>query len=450
MPTIRLIPSTYYLSNSSYLSVSDASNMYTNTDSNTYSTTTNSRTSTSSYYIYLRGFNFDDVPANAIVSSFSVKFKARESGVSTSSSYRPYMCHGTTTITGTVSTVSTTATVHTFSDVADDWETISGYGENFGIRFNCRRASRNTTSHLYLYGAEIEVEYTVPTPATVTSTLVGDGTINPSGAYETYEGAEYTITVTPTDKTANVSATKDGAQVELVAHGASNAVNTVLGDYTLISGGFNSGESYFEGLTGNGVNASQTSSNYYSSSSSTHAVFTYDMHFSLPSNAQITRVYCQVNGHAESTSQSSEYMCVQLKSGNVELSEEINFKTIGTSNTTITLEADTLPTVNQLANMVLECTLGYYGGAINGATCYVEYDIPGANPEYYTYTFIVTGNTTIAVVIGADATSVLYVKLNNTWQRVVTAYVKQSNNTWAVEADVTAVFNSTTNYKRGN
>jgi hypothetical protein len=44
MATIRLIPSTYYLSNTSYLSVSNASNMYHNTDNTTYATVTNSRT----------------------------------------------------------------------------------------------------------------------------------------------------------------------------------------------------------------------------------------------------------------------------------------------------------------------------------------------------------------------------------------------------------------------
>ncbi len=83
MATIRLVPSEYYLSNSSYLSVSNASNMYHNTDNDSYATVTNSRTSTSSYYIYVRGFNFDDIPSAAVVSSFTVKLKARESGVST-------------------------------------------------------------------------------------------------------------------------------------------------------------------------------------------------------------------------------------------------------------------------------------------------------------------------------------------------------------------------------
>lgn len=160
MPTIRLVPSTYYLSSSAYLSVSNASNMYANTDSTTYATVTNSRKSTTSYYIYLRGFNFNDIPDGATVNSFTIKFKAYESGVSTSSSYRPYICNGTTTLTCSCSTINTSVRTITFTGITADWETISGYGSNFGIRINCRRASRNTTSYMYIYGAEIEVDYT--------------------------------------------------------------------------------------------------------------------------------------------------------------------------------------------------------------------------------------------------------------------------------------------------
>ena len=80
MTTIRLIPSTYYLSSTSYLSVNNIANAYENTDSETYATVTNSRSNTTSYYAYLRGFNFDDIPSNATINSFSIKLKVRESG----------------------------------------------------------------------------------------------------------------------------------------------------------------------------------------------------------------------------------------------------------------------------------------------------------------------------------------------------------------------------------
>jgi len=90
---------------------------------------------------------------------------------------------------------------------------IKGYGDDFGIRINCRRSNRNTTGYMYIYGAEIEVNYTVPNPRTVTSILNGDGTISPSGATSTYQGAEYELIITPTDKTEPVTVTNNGVDV---------------------------------------------------------------------------------------------------------------------------------------------------------------------------------------------------------------------------------------------
>lgn len=149
---------------------------------------------------------------------------------------------------------------------------------------------------------------------------------------------------------------------------------TVLGTYTLVSGSFNNGgSSYFSGIVGRGYDTSTTTtSNYYSNSSGT--IFTYDMAISnIPSSAVITNCYVKVNGHAESTSQNSEYMCAQIYAGNTALSSEYNFKSAGTSNSTQTITATTLPTVSQCSTLKLQCRLGYYGGAINGATLYVEY-----------------------------------------------------------------------------
>lgn len=450
MATIRLVPSTYAVSSTSYLSVRNASNMYTNTDSTTYATITNTNASTSSRYLYLRGFNFNDIPYGAVISDFTVKIKGYEQSLATSTSYAPRLANGTSALSNTTasSNFGTSTKTITIPTGALTWQQIVNYGSNFTIMVYVRRSSRNTTGYFYCHGAEIEVTYTVPDPRTITSSLVGDGTIDPSGSVTKYDGDEYTLTITPTDKSAQVTATKDGVDItsQLVAHGIGSTVDRVLGAYTHVSGSFNSGESYFEGLEGNGVDASKTTSNYYSSSSSTHAVFQYDMSFSIPSGATIERVYCEVNGHAESSSNSNEYMCVQLRSGSTDLSEEINFKDVSTSNTTITLECETLPTVSQLANMVLECTLGYYGGAINGATCYVVYSSGSGNPDHYTYTYEVSGDAAIAVVIGGASAS-LYVKVNGTWVEYTKAY-KKINGAW-VEQDITTVFDSNHNYIQG-
>lgn len=435
MATIRLVPSVSAVSNSSYATIANAANMYANTDSTTYGTFTHNRASTSNtYYGYLRGFNFDDVPSNAVVSGWTVKIKASATGhtTSTSSSYYMSLVNGTTQIGSTSADgrLSTTVTTFTFAEGSLDWADLVGYGSNFGIRIPLRRASSNTQDVVSVYGAEIEVTYTVPNPRTITTSLSGSGTISPSGSNTYYDGDEFELTITPTNISDTVTATHNGTDVtsQLVAHGSESSASTVLGGFTLVSGGFNSGQSYFEGLEGAGVDHTQTTSNYYSSGSDTIAVFTYDMGITVPSGATITRVWCEVNGHAESTSNSSEYMCAQLISGSTDLSEELNFKDVGTSNTTQTLEATTLPTVAQLAAMKLQCRLGYYGGAINGATAHVEYET-GGGITHYTYSFEVGADATIVVTIGGSSSPVFYVKSGSTWVAVSKVY-RKANGAW--------------------
>lgn len=444
MPTIRLVPRTYYLS-STNLSVSNEQNMYNNTDNTTYTTVENTRKGTTTYYIYLRDFNFNDIPSNATVNSFSIKLKARESGINTSTSYAPKLCNNTNEITSTFDAVETTATVLTARNHTDDFDAIKNYGSNFGIRINCRRASRNTAGSVYIYGAEIEVNYTVPASYTITSTLNGDGTLEPLGAYSAYEGDIYNLIITPSNNTSVVTATQDGTDItsRIVVHQSGEySQNTNLGTYTLISGGFNgSGGTYFAGIVGNGENASTTTSNYYSSGSGAIAVFKYDISIQdIPRNAIITNAYCRVNGHAESTSSNSEYMCVQLYSNDTALTSELNFKTIGTSNSTQTLTFTTTPTAEQLSSLYLRCRLGYYGGAINGATLYVEYEIP---TTCYTYTYTVTGDSTINVVIRNNG--ILYLKDNGSWGLVEKVYRKESS-VWVEYSDFAFLFNENVRY----
>lgn len=468
MATARLVASAYGRSNTSYVTVTDPSNMYNNTDhTSNYCTLRGraGRSSNSTYYAFINGFDFSQIPANAVVSGFKVKIRAYRSQyqatgntnyrISLASSASNNSKISNTTLSEDITTTSG-GTVYEIPTGSLTWETLKSYGTNFSIEIPLRNSSTSSSNYpyVYVYGAEIEVTYTMPDPRTITSSLTGSGTISPSGAQTYYDGDEYELTITPTDTSDPVTATKNGSDItsELIAHYPGATLDRDLGSYSLVSGGFNGqGATYFSGLVGKGADNTQTTSNYYSSGSGTIAVFTYDLSFTnIPSNATIKRVYCEVNGHAESTSQSAEYMCAQLKSGNTELSEELNFKSVGTSNSTQTLEATTLPTVAQLADMVLQCRLGYYGGAINGATAYVEYEIPSGDPDYYTYTYTVSGDATIAVTIGGGGgdTDKLYVKINGTWKEA-TPY-KKANSSWVLQTNLSTVFDSTKKYIKGN
>ena len=97
-----------------------------------------------------------------------------------------------------------------------------------------RRASSNTADVVSVYGAEIEVTYTLPDPRTITSTLNGNGTINPNGATTLYDGEEYELTITPTNKSDTVTVTKNGVDVtdDLEVHhtgGTSSSISSASG-----------------------------------------------------------------------------------------------------------------------------------------------------------------------------------------------------------------------------
>lgn len=436
MATVKLTPSTYYLSNSSYLSVSNASNMYDDTDSTNYATVYNSRTSTTSYYIYLRGFNFDDIPDAAVVSDFTIKLKAYESGVSTSSSYQPYLANGTTAINGSCSVITTTASVHEFTGITADWETLKGYGDNFGIRINCRRASRNTAAYMYIYGAEIEVTYTIPDPRTITTTLSGNGTIEPSGATTTYDGQEFELIITLTNKSDTVTATKDGVDItsQLVAHGAGSTITRAPNDVS--TSGIQSGESYAQYCIGyTAEDPYSSSSNMYASNNSTgYAAYSFDFS-SIPSNATIEEIEVRCHGHRESSTISSNYVsqCV-LYQGSTAISDEVDFPS--TSSSIITLTPTSMPTRTQLDDVVVRHYVGYYGGLVTGISFDVTYST-GSGIDHYTYTYTVSGNSTIAVTIGSTSSTKVFIKQNGSWvqcskiyKKVNDSWVEQSSSSW--------------------
>jgi len=465
MAVAHLVGSAYSRSNANYVTVTDEDNMYDPvSDTSDYATLRGraGRSSNSTYYAFIHGFDFTQIPSNATVSGFKVLIKAYRS---------QYMATGNTnyriklasrpsnsyTIGNTTLSVDLATTVDTYEIPTGSltWQTLSNYGTNFSIDIPLRNSSTSNTNYpyIYVYGAEIEVTYTLPNPRTVTTTLSGSGTIDPSGTNTYYDGDDFELTITPTNAADTVTATLNGSDItsDLVYEGpGEHSDSNVLGAYSLVSGTFNgSGGTYFQGIVGHGYDTgTTTTSNYYSSSNGTNVVFHYNVGFTgIPENATITNLYMRANGHAESTSQSSEYMCVQLKSGSSTFTAQYNFKSAGTtSNSTQTINYTSLPTIAQLENLVVECTLGYYGGAINGVTVYLEYEI---NNTCYIYSTTVSGNMTIAVTIGGGgSTATIYYKVNGTWVAAAAVY-KKVNGSWVQQTDLSTVFDSSTNYVKG-
>ena len=471
MATIRLVPSTYAVSSTSYLSVSNASNMYHNTDNTSYATITNTYASTSSRYLYLRGFNFDDIPDGAVINSFTVKIKGYESGLSTSTSYAPRLANGTSAISNTTasSNFGTSTKTITIPTGALTWQQISStYGSNFTIMVYVRRNSRNTTGYFYCYGAEIEVNYTMPSPRTVTSTLSGNGTINPSGTQTMYDGDEYTLTITPTTKTDTVVVTNNGVDVseDLTPHysgGTSHSYSTASGSgvttgFARSNGAFYQSSStqsdswlrYAIGHTAESPYSTSNTSNTYckdgTNDATTQGWMNYPFDFSsLPSDAEVTAVEVKCYGAAESTTETTRHADVSLWCGNEQKGTTQAFTS--TSNSTITISDPGTWTREELQDAWVRFGVGYYGGRILGITWKVTYT-SGGTLNYYTYTYTVDGDANINVNIGGSvSTKKIYLKVNNSWVQYSKVY-KKINGSWVEQASSTwgSLFNTTANY----
>ena len=471
MATIRLVPSTYAVSSTSYLSVSNASNMYHNTDNTSYATITNTYASTSSRYLYLRGFNFDDIPDGAVINSFEVKIKGYESGLSTSTSYAPRLANGTSAISNTTasSNFGTSTKTITIPTGALTWQQISStYGSNFTIMVYVRRSNRNTTGYFYCYGAEIEVDYTMPNPRTVTSTLSGNGTINPSGAQTLYDGDEYTLTITPTTKTDTVVVTNNGVDVseDLTPHysgGTSHSYSTASGSgvttgFARSNGAFYQSSStqsdswlrYAIGHTAESPYSTSNTSNTYckdgTNDATTQGWMNYPFDFSsLPSDAEVTAVEVKCYGATESTTETARHADVSLWCGNEQKGTTQAFTS--TSNSTITISDPGTWTREELQDAWVRFGVGYYGGRILGITWKVTYT-SGGTLNYYTYTYTVDGDANINVNIGGSvSTKKIYLKINNSWVQYSKVY-KKINGSWVEQASSTwgSLFNTTANY----
>ena len=102
-------------------------------------------------------------------------------------------------------------------------------------------------------------------------------------------------------------------------------------------------------------------------------------------------------------------------------------------------------TRSQLDNLTVRHYVGYYGGLVLGISFEVTYST-GTGIDHYTYTFTVSDNATIAVVIGSQGeTDKLYIKRNGSWVEVSEVY-KKANGAWVKQTLTRSTFDTSTKY----
>ena len=442
--------------------------MYTNTDSTTSGTFTHTRASTNStYYGYLRGFNFSDVPSDATVSSFTIKIKASATGhtTSTSTSYYMSLYNNTSAISNTNASgrLTTSTTTFTFAIPSSlTWETLKGYGANFGIRIPLRRSSSNTADVVSVYGAEIEVNYTIPTPVSVTGVSLDKST----DSVETGATTTLTATVSPNDASnKTVSWSTSNSSVATVSNGVVTGVSpgSAIITVTTTDGGYTDtctvtvtaatmydyvpassmqvGKSYLITIGNSGTVPILTDE---SGGSRTLVGVTTTV-----SNGKIS-----INGATKSR---TLFACVRYTSGNdATITVEKDGKYLYCDNSTglrmnapATLDRFWHYRDNKFWQFKSTSSDGY-SDTSSEYKYYLQASGNNFTDNHVTSPSIEDSTLPLIYIWREDngETDELYVKSNGSWVSVANAY-KKINGSWVLQDDLTTVFSSGTNYIRG-
>ena len=452
--TIRLEPSTYAVSSTTYLSVTNASNAYENTDSTTYATITNTNASTTSRYYYLRGFNFNSIPVDATINSFTVKIKGYESGLATSTSYAPRLANGTSAISNTSasSNFGTSTSIITLSTGTLTWQQIIDYGNDFTILVYVKRSSRNTTGYFYCYGAEIEVNYSIDEIVTGYELSFSNSSYimtDPSSITYIVEGENQEILFSGINSLNNVDITDNSIDIK------NSLISIQSGTYSqnLIPCSL---DSY------HGYSAPENPENGYTDSSSEtfarinirggDAYLSYAFNkINIPFCATNISVSCEVTARISATSSSITNKIIQLYSGEIEKGDPIQMGSTvvpGTAEVggTFTIDGGSW-TIDELNNAKVKVSAQYtntsnYHIKFYGATLTVTYTLPEG---VYAYTIYNTSDDHSIVIVSRDA---IYIKVGGNWVKYSNVYKKVSGS-WVMQ-DLESLFQSNKIYINNN
>ena len=417
-------------------------------------------------YVYLT-YDTSGIPATATIQSVAAKARLRISNTSRVTN-RVCQLYTGTTAKGTNTNFSSTSSGGTVINLSTGTTWTRSELNDLRMRIGGTGSSSTSSKYIYIYGTDITITY-VTESRTITTTLSGNGTIDPSGAITLYDGDEYELTITPTNKSDAVTVINNGVDVtdDLEVHhtgGTSSSTSSIPG--TGVTTGFaRSGGAFYQssstssdawlryaiGYSAESPYSTSNTSNTYCKDSTNDATtegwMNYPFDFSsLPSDAEVTAVEVKCYGAAESTSETARHADVSLWCGNEQKGTTQQFSS--TSNTTMTISDPGEWTREELQDAWVRFGVGYYGGRILGITWKVTYT-SGGTISHYVYNYEVSGNATIAVTIGSGGSQPkIYIKKNGTWtqyskiyKKVNGSWVEQSSSNWST------LFNTSTKYR---
>ena len=405
-------------------------------------------TSTTGYF-YLT-FDTSEIPSSATITSISGTVTVRVSNTSRVTNTQCQLFTGTTAKGSNVTFASTSSSNTVTLSPGSSW--TRSELDNLQLKIGGTGSSSTQTKYIYLYGASITINYSI----TSHGITIQNST---------------TVTVTASD-----TEVAEGSDVEIFASSLTGI--TVKDNGTDVTSQFTQstgdtiemipGDNFTTGFSESGANFYQSSSvtstswleyaighsaekpysttdanNTYVKPEGETGWINYEFDFSeIPPNATITNVEVRVYGAREnSTIDTSHVARFQCYSGSTAKGTLQNFTS--TSNSLVTVTDPGTWTRAELQNAQLRFEIGYYGGRMLGITWEVTYQSSG-------YVYMITNVSTdhVIVVTSSTAADKILFKSGGSWVEAVKVY-KKVNGSWVEQSDVTNVFSSGVNYKKG-
>ena len=153
--------------------LTNVSRAYASTTSTNYATLSGRSTGTA-YTTYL-GFDFSNIPTDAIIESIACSVKASVNNASRFSAATASLYLGTSSISDSISFISTSETVYQLSNIRSiDRENL----DNIQLLFSITKSSWST-ANAYIYGADLTITYSIPT-VSVNATITNGVITSPS------------------------------------------------------------------------------------------------------------------------------------------------------------------------------------------------------------------------------------------------------------------------------
>ena len=448
--SVTLHPSGYDSSTLQAYSTSNIGNAYAASSNTTYAQINLTRNASAVTNIdYTFSLPSGTIPSGSTINSVTCTAKCSINNTQSSRiTTRTIQLYSGSTAKGSAYTVANSTTA--FSITAGSW-TLSELQTSIRLKLYAVRGTSSTTSSYYFrfYGADFTINYTFNgTAYEITASSTASGvTVDPTSE-DVISGGSYQLSIQCEDS--NPIIVKDNgtdvtSQLVEVPSSATTHPNGYTGNSNFTLTNITNAYNDFDNSTYAQLQlAGGTTGTIY---------FTFPAP-TLPSGATIQSVSCKATFQYNRNSSSSGFSAsCQMYYNTTAMGSSTTITTSGGSDmakTTFNLTPGSW-TLSQLSNARLYVTATNSASRtvrylyVYGATLTIVYQFEG---KAYTYTLTnVTADHVI--VVSAQATDTLYVKLNGSWVQASKVF-KKVNGSWVQQTDLTTVFQSGVHYVKGS